>query len=43
MKTVKKKKKLKKEFFSRAPLRDEDDLLIKPAKEKVKKTESKEL
>ena len=43
LKTVKKKRKLKKEFFSRAPLRDEEDLLIKPSKEKVKKTESKEL
>lgn len=43
LKTVKKKRKLKKELFSRAPLRDEEEVLIQPAKEKVKKTESKEL
>ena len=43
LKTVKKKRKLKKEFFSRAPLRDEEEVLIEPAKEKGKKTASKEL
>lgn len=43
LKTVKKKRKLKKEFFSRAPLRDEEEVLIEPAKEKTKKTAGKEL
>ncbi len=43
LKTVKKKRKLKKELFSRAPLRDEEEVLIESVKEKVKKTESKEL
>ncbi len=43
LKTVKKKKKLKREFFSRAPLREEEDLLIEPVKKEEKKTESKEL
>ncbi len=42
LKTVKKKRKVRKEFFSRAPLRDEEEVMIDPAK-KEKKTASKEL
>lgn len=42
LKTVKKKRKIRKEFFSRAPLRDEEELLIEPVKKEEPKKESKE-
>jgi hypothetical protein len=42
LKTVKKKRKIRKEFFSRAPLRDEEEVLIDPVK-KEKKTATREL
>ena len=42
IKAIKKKRKVRKEFFSRAPLRDDEEVLIDPAK-KEKKTASKEL
>lgn len=43
LKTVKKKRKLKRELFSRAPLRDEDEYLEEPAVKEEKKTDKKEL
>lgn len=43
LKTVKKKRKLKRELFSRAPLRDEDEYLEEPVVKEEKKTDKKEL
>ena len=39
----KKKRKISTEIFSRAPLREEEDEIIAPAKTETKKTENKEL
>lgn len=39
---VKKKRKIRREIFSRAPLRDEEEIVPEPVKKETKKTESKE-
>lgn len=41
--TVKKKRKIRREIFSRAPLRDEEEIIAEPVKKETKKTENKEL
>lgn len=42
IKIVKKKRKVRKEIFSRAPLRDEEVLIAEPVKKETPKTESKQ-
>lgn len=42
VKVVKKKRKVRREIFSRAPLRDEEDIIVEPVKTEVPKAEIKE-